>query len=169
MGPLATPASRTPHAAAALLVTASVLGLGGCDLPKDPEGTSQRVSGKVLRAGVSDNPPWIRFDGPEPRGVEADLIRGLASQAGARVAWRRGAEGALLQDLKDYRLDIVAGGITSDNPWTKQLGAARPYAALGKKKYLVVAPPGENRWLLTIDRYDHEHAAELQAKARAGA
>jgi polar amino acid transport system substrate-binding protein len=152
-----------------LALAAASLSLAACDFPKDPEHTSENVQGKVLRAGVSESPRSIRFEGSEPQGVEADLIRGLAAQMDARVEWRRGGETALLSELKRYRLDIVAGGITNENPWTKELGAARPYAKIGKEKHMVLAPPGENRWLLTIDRYQQAHKAELQAKAEAGA
>jgi polar amino acid transport system substrate-binding protein len=143
--------------------------LGACGLPRDPEGTSEAIEGKVRRAGVSDNPPWVSFDGREPQGLEADLVRGLAAQMHARIAWKRGGESTLLKDLKEHRYDIVVGGMTTESPWTKELGAARPYATVAKEKHLVLVPPGENRWLLTVDRDLAAHHDQLQARARAEA
>jgi polar amino acid transport system substrate-binding protein len=153
----------------ARLVTTAFAGLclTGCGLPKDPAHTFENVHGKVLRAGVTESPPWIRFEGAEPQGVEADLIRGLAASLSARVEWRRDGQTALMRDLKAHRLDVVAGGITREDPWTHEMGAARPYARIGKEKHLVVVAPGENRWLLTIDDYGRTHKAELQAAAEA--
>lgn len=45
------------------LVTAGLLLLvGGCDLPRDPEQTFERVRGGTLRVGITARPPWTSFD-----------------------------------------------------------------------------------------------------------
>ena len=136
--------------------------LAGCGWPRDPEHTTERVSGKVLRAGVSENPPWIRIQGGEVSGIDAELIRAVAADAGARVAWRPGGESALMKDLKEGRLDVVAGGITSQSPWVKEMGAPRAYATVAGEKHLVLAPPGENGWIMKLEAAAHAHHSEIE-------
>jgi ABC-type amino acid transport substrate-binding protein len=126
-------------------------------MPRDPERTTERVEGHVLRAGVSSNPPWIRVENDRVEGVEADLIRGLAGQLHAEVRWIPGGETALFAALKQHQLDLVAGGVTTESPWTKELGATLPFAEAGGRKHVLIAAAGENRWLLTLDRYLHDH------------
>jgi polar amino acid transport system substrate-binding protein len=85
------------------------------------------LSTHVLRAGVSDNPPWVRFQGAEVGGIEADLIRAFAGQMGAQVEWVRNGETPLLDALEKRELDVVAGGITVNSPWSSRLGTTQPY------------------------------------------
>lgn len=140
----------------------SALVLAGCGWPHDPEGASQRVAGKVLRAGVSENPPWIAFQGDRVTGVEADFVRAIAADQGARVEWVRGGEDSLFHQLKANRLDLVAGGVTTESPWTKEMGAPRPYATMGGEKHLILAPPGENGWILKLERAARRHHSEIE-------
>ncbi|CAA9224129.1 MAG: hypothetical protein AVDCRST_MAG52-660, partial [uncultured Blastococcus sp.] len=68
------------HLLAALLAVALVLvGCGSVRVPVDPDGTLDRVSGGVLRVGVSPHEPWTTVGTDEPGGIEADLVRGWAS------------------------------------------------------------------------------------------
>ena len=150
-----------------LLITALAAGLAGCGLPRDPEQASERIEGKVLRAGVSENPPWIRFEGAAVTGVEADLIRTIAADVGARVEWRRGGESALMKSLKENQLDLVAGGVTTQSPWSRELGATQPYLDFAGEKHLVLAPPGENRWITRIDRVVQAHRQQIAGWAAA--
>jgi polar amino acid transport system substrate-binding protein len=114
--------------------------MAGCDLPKDPAGTTERVlSTRVLRAGASENPPWVRFNGAEVVGIEADLVRAFAGQMGAQVEWVRNGETPLLEALEKRELDVVAGGITSRSPWTSRLGTTQTYL---KAKKVVAMPAG---------------------------
>ena len=136
--------------------------LAGCGWPRDADHTTEHVTGKVLRAGVSENPPWIRIAGGEVTGIEADLIRALAADAGAQVAWRPGGESALMKDLKEGRLDVVAGGITSQSPWVKEMGAPRAYATVAGEKHLILAPPGENGWIMKLEDAAHAHHSEIE-------
>jgi polar amino acid transport system substrate-binding protein len=114
--------------------------VAACDLPKDPEGTTERVlSTHVLRVGVTENPPWVRFRGEEVEGIEPDLIRAFAGELGAQVQWVRNGETPLLEALEKRELDIVAGGITSSSPWSSQLGMTQTYL---RAKKLVAVPAG---------------------------
>jgi polar amino acid transport system substrate-binding protein len=65
------------RALAAVAVTLS-LAAAGCQFPRDPEGTLDRVEGGTMRVGVIHNPPWVDLSEKEPTGVEIDLIEGFA-------------------------------------------------------------------------------------------
>ena len=86
-----------------------------CGMPRDPEGTSERIaSTHELRVGVSDNPPWTKATHPVPQGIEPDLIRQFAARNGARVLWTRGSETPLIQSLERHELDL--GSTTAGAP-----------------------------------------------------
>lgn len=138
--------------------------VGGCGWPRDPEGASARIEGKVLRAGAAENPPWVRFRGEAVEGLEADLVREAAAEMHARVVWIRGPESQLMKDLKDQRLDLVAAGVDEQNPWVKELGATQPYVTVADEKHVLVVPPGENGWLLRLDRFLQERRLEVLAR-----
>jgi polar amino acid transport system substrate-binding protein len=67
----------------------AILGLttAGCQFPRDPEGTLERVRGGTLRVGVLDDPPWVALSGAAPMGAEADLVREFAGSIDADVEW----------------------------------------------------------------------------------
>ena len=138
-----------------------------CDLPRDPEKTSERIaSTHQLRVGVTDNPPWTDVSQAEPTGTEPDLVRRYAASAGARVQWTRGNETSLVKSLEDHDLDLVIGGFDAKTQWTSTVGATQPYVkdVEGKKRIFLVAP-GENRFILSLDRFltQRMHASEVQS------
>src|SRR4051794_26409427 len=114
-----------------------------CDLPRDPEGTSERVaSTRELRVGVADNPPWTDSAGAEPSGVEPNLVRRYAASTGARVLWSRGSETSLIQSLKHHELDLVIGGVAPETQRGATAGAtqAPPPQSRGQKDNLLSPP-----------------------------
>ncbi|MDR7279241.1 substrate-binding periplasmic protein [Catenuloplanes atrovinosus] len=112
----------------------------GCDWPRDADGTLDRVRGGVLRAGVTESPPWTEIpDGGEPTGAEAELVRRLATALGARVEWYPGTESALMPALKQRSLDVVVGGLDATAPWTQDASLTRPYLTA---RTVVAARPG---------------------------
>jgi polar amino acid transport system substrate-binding protein len=137
-------------AAIVLLLAAAAVLLAACGAPKDPESTTERVrASHVLRIGVTENPPWIEFHGADVSGRDAGLVQAFARTLGATVQWDRGSESTLLNRLKERKLDVAAGGFTSDTPWTDQLGTSQTYAG----EHLIFSAPGENRLLLELDRF----------------
>jgi polar amino acid transport system substrate-binding protein len=126
----------------------------GCDLPRDPDNTLERVRGGSLRVGVAHNPPWVIVSASGVEGVEPILATGIARQLGARIEWVQGAQSELLSDLHDRKLDLVLGGLTDDLPWKTQVAFSRPFHEDSRtgKKHVLAAPPGENAWLLYLER-----------------
>lgn len=138
----------------------SVLLTAGCGIriPADPEGTLEAVEGGTLRAGVSPNGDWIRLGADEPAGTEADALRAFARAHDAAVEWTVGSEEALVRDLENGDLDVVAGRPHRRDPVDEQSGMTRPYAeatlADGSTVELVMLVPlGENAFVSELETF----------------
>lgn len=111
-----------------LLPVLALCALGaGCDFPRDPEGTLDRVRDGTLRVGVIEDPPWVRLGRGEPTGFEPGLVREFANRLGAEVEWVEGTESDLAEALRGFQLDLVIGGLTRDWPHGKEAALTRPY------------------------------------------
>lgn len=99
----------------------------GCDVPRDADGTLERVTHGTLRVGVVRNGPWVVDSGGTLGGVEPEIVTALARELGARVEWVRRPEPELMHALHDRQLDLVVGGLTADLPWKGQVAFTRPY------------------------------------------
>jgi polar amino acid transport system substrate-binding protein len=111
-------------AAVALLAVAAA----GCGIPRDPEGTLDRVRGGTLRAGITASEPWTTLEGGRPGGVEVALVERFAQELGSRVEWVDGSEADLFSALELRELDLVVGGLTTDTPWQAGAAITRSYA-----------------------------------------
>jgi polar amino acid transport system substrate-binding protein len=118
---------------AALILTA-------CGIPRDAEGTLERVQGGTVRVGITENPPWTELSDGSPTGVEVDLVEGFAETLPARVEWFDGSQAELLRALEKRELDVVVGGFTADDPWAQMVTFTQPYAEIST---FVGAPPGQ--------------------------
>lgn len=98
------------------------------NLPRDPKETLRHVQeSHRLRVGLVEHPPWVVRTTGEPAGAEVELVRQLASELGATPEWHWGGEQPQLEALEHYELDLVVGGLTSETPWSKQVGLTSPY------------------------------------------
>lgn len=144
--------------------------LAGCgtSLPRDPEGTLDRVRGGTLRVGVSVNPPWTEVPGAPtgagtpptepPTGIEPDLLTAFAATLDAEVQWATAGESTLVADLRDGRLDVVVGGLTDTSPWTSDAALTRPYVVVPVRDgepeaHVMAAAPGENALLVALELF----------------
>jgi polar amino acid transport system substrate-binding protein len=109
------------------VAVALALILAGCGIPRDPEGTLERVDGGVMRVGVTEAPPWVELSAQEPDGIEVRLVEQLAEELDARIEWVEGSEQELFGALKERDLDLVIGGLTSDTPWSAEAAVTHPY------------------------------------------
>ena len=149
-----------------LTVALTVLLTAACgSFPADPEDTLQRVTGGILRVGVSPNPPHTEVRGSaEPNGSEVTLVRDFAGTLPAEIEWTVGGEEMLILALERGDLDLVVGGLTADTPWTEHAAITKPYAEAtdpeGEKVELVMAArPGENAFLLRLERFLRERGS----------
>jgi polar amino acid transport system substrate-binding protein len=100
----------------------------GCQYPRDPEETLDRVSGGTMYVGVIDDPPWVVLDeGKEPQGVEPELLRGFAEQIDADIEWVEGPEDDLMEAMRGFQLDVVIGGLTRSSRYRNEVALTRPY------------------------------------------
>ncbi|MEW4568256.1 transporter substrate-binding domain-containing protein [Tautonia sp. JC769] len=137
-----------------LIPPLAVLLATGCGLPLDPKGTLKRARDGTMRVGAVHHPPWVDVrGGGEPEGTEVALVRRLADELGARVEWTVGGETALMHRLERHELDLVVGGITEDTAWRGTIGMSRPHDRDGDQPVILAIAPGENGWLLHLDRW----------------
>jgi polar amino acid transport system substrate-binding protein len=101
--------------------------LSGCGVPKDPEGTLDRVSGGVLRVGVTDAPPWAESDGTDLSGIEVALVQGFADSVDAEIEWIEGSETELAQAVFLGEIDMMIGGLTSTSTLASEVTLTHPY------------------------------------------
>lgn len=127
-----------PRILAAALV---VLSVGGCQWPRDADGTLERVRAGTIRVGVAHNPPWTIADGSgagqTPGGVETVLVQRLADSLGARVQWVTGGEAELMGALSERGLDLVVAGLDAESPWEQEVALTTDYLTVD----MVVAVP----------------------------
>jgi polar amino acid transport system substrate-binding protein len=139
-----------------------------CGLPRDPDGTLDRVRGGVVRVGIAQSPPWVIVTPGGAEGVEATLAKAIADSLGASIEWIRKSESELLTDLEERKLDLVLAGLTDDSPWKTKVALTKPvYEDPGtKKKHVMAAPPGENAWLVFVERQLRHHEPTIPALVR---
>lgn len=146
-----------------------LLGLTSCGItiPQDPEGTLEKVSGGILRVGVSENEQWVQLPPTgDPQGIEPGLVEKFADTLDATIEWVPGAEHELASDLFHGELDMAIGGFGADTPWVKEAGITRPYTETtderGKTvKHVMLVPLGENAFLLELDQFLQAQEVEL--------
>lgn len=146
--------------ASALSLVLATVALSGCErYPRDPERSLERaIERGTLRVGLSEARPWVTSDGDFPGGVEVALIEGFARELGVEPDWRWGSVEEHVLALERFELDVVAGGVTKENPWTKRVAPTRPYY----EKHLLMVPPGENALLVRLERHLLRPRAEIE-------
>src|SRR4051812_1816803 len=110
-----------------MIAALAASGAGCSSLPRDPEGTLQRVRGGRLRVGLVEQPPWVVRAGRSPAGAEVELVRRFADELGATPEGIWGGEEEHMQALEQCELDLVVGGLPDDTPWSDRVGLAGPY------------------------------------------
>ena len=114
----------------------------GCQYPRDPDGTLNRVEDGVLRVGVTEADPWVVLEGDRPvGGTEVELARRFARDVGARIEWVQGSEEELVDAAKEGQVDLIVGGLTSKSRWKKDVAFTRPYV---ETRAVVGVPAGES-------------------------
>ncbi|MGH2773808.1 MAG: substrate-binding periplasmic protein [Actinomycetota bacterium] len=115
------------------------LALAACGIPRDPEGTLARVSGGIMRVGVTEAPPWVELGDASPDGIEVRLVERFAEEIDAEIEWVEGPENENFGALRVRELDLVIGGLTTETPWSSEAGITHPYLTTAA----VVAVPND--------------------------
>lgn len=123
----------------------------------DPERSLEGVEQRgTLRVGVIDR------GGAVDRGEE-DLLRRWARSLGAAVERTEGDAEELMDALRHLQLDVVAGGLTSSNPWKEHVAFTRPYL---RERELVGVPAGASAGELAGLRVGVRRGTPLEAWLR---
>lgn len=124
-----------------------LLMLAGCaNLPRDPDGTLERVQ-QEQRFAV----------GLVADGVGGRVVERVARETGAWPRVTRGQLEPLLIRLEEGELDLVVGGrFDAKSPWVKRVTLG-PRLANGEH---VVARNGENAWIALVQRATRAEGAQ---------
>ena len=120
------------------LVLAAIVAVG-CGLPRDAEGTLERVRGGVMRVGVTENDPWVVLGPDGPSGVEVEIVRRLAQDLDASIRWTEGNVDDLAAAGHVRELDLMIGGLTSTSKISSEVTLTHPYLTT---QVVVAVPPG---------------------------
>jgi hypothetical protein len=140
---------RSPRTLLALAAAPLLAGvLAGCeDLPRDPEETTEQVSGAVMRVG------WVA--GAEPSDIERAAVAGVAERLGASVEVIEGPVHRLVAELGEGKLHLLGGELPEKTPFATEVGLTKPVGTVvlhGKAEPTVMAiRSGENRFLLLVN------------------
>jgi polar amino acid transport system substrate-binding protein len=113
--------------------------LASCGLPRDPEGTLERVIGGTMRVGVAENPPWVVFEDDEPTGVEVTMVEHFAEEVDAEIEWFEGSIEELAAAVHVGELDLVIGGLEATSSIAADVSLTHPYHTT----QLVIAGPDQ--------------------------
>lgn len=140
---------------AAILVGCSTVS-GWVTIPRDPQGTFERVEGGVLRAGASIEEGLVNQNGDAVAGPLPNLVDAFAGDHDVSVTWEVGSEETLVKGLQLGRLDIVIGGFTVDTPWADRAAVTRAYPNIPGsqgREIVMLVPAGENRMLIEVESF----------------
>jgi polar amino acid transport system substrate-binding protein len=153
-----------------------ILSSVACGLPRDSDGTLDRVRGGSMRVGVVVDTPWTTDSAGGVGGIEAALVRSLASGLSARIDWVRGQEGQLLSSLEKRDIDLVIGGLNAASPWSRKVAFTRPFYVDTERvagaarpepiEHVMATAPGENAFLVRVEQTLIAHRAEVPRMLR---
>ena len=130
------------------------LALAGCGLPRDTEGTLERVRvERSFRVGL------VATGEAKPAVAEAEaLLRRLSASTGATPRLEAGAAEPLLARLEAGELDLVIGRFVDRSPWEKRVSIApavqSSISGAGARSHQLAAATrhGENAWIALVHR-----------------
>lgn len=131
--------------------------LSACDnYPKDVENSLAKIHERgEIRVGLVEEPPWVERVGETPGGTEVELIKQFAAELGVEPEFIFLSEARVSESLKNYELDIAAGGFTMANPRT-EISFTRPYHVTGdeaKHQHVFALPQGENALQVALEKF----------------
>lgn len=131
-----------------IAVTCLLLALAGCDVPRDPEQTLDHVRGATLVVGIGTGD-----DLTDPR--ERAAVDRLADELDARTVFRRAEFHRLATELENGEIDMIAGALPENTPFSKRLGLSAPVSSvrLGEReiKTVFAVRKGENGFLKSVE------------------
>lgn len=148
-----------------LFIASLALSLSACEgsFPKDPGDTLEKAKAEGLVVGYSENPPWVVKTDTVPAGIEPALVKAFARSIGTRVIWENGTEHHLFEALEQKKIHLLIAGIRQSTPWKTNVALTRPYLERGKDKHVMAGIPGENAFLVALERFLQGKEQQLKA------
>jgi hypothetical protein len=125
--------------------------LSACGIPRDPDGTLDRVRAeRSFRVGLIAS-------GDQRVGADREqaFLKRVSAATGARAVVTDGAAEPLLLQLEDGKLDLVLGPVSPKSPWVNEVAILRPLGQTIEEPNLLVVPiarNGENAWIMLLER-----------------
>jgi polar amino acid transport system substrate-binding protein len=119
-----------------------VLISAGCDFPRDPRGTLDKVQNGTMRVGIVYHDPWTRIEEGGASGVEVELLKTFAEELGAEVSYVPGTTPELLEAAKQGEVDVLIGGFTGTSPGVSEGKEASVTGTYLTTRFVVGVPPG---------------------------
>jgi len=135
------------------LVASIALLIGACsDLPKDPDGTLERVTReRRFRVGLI-----AAGEGGAVHERQRAMLARAAAATGARPVVETDAAEPLMVRLGEAEIDLVLGEFQVQGPWSTHVHMLPSFASrqVAGQELLAAAaaPAGENRWIMLLDR-----------------
>lgn len=133
----------------------------GCDnYPKDVEHSFDTIkASQHIRVGVIVQSPWVIENATHLSGIEIEIINAFAASLDVTPQWHVLSEAQATLLLEQYKLDVVVGGLTEDNPRKNSIAFTRPYLEKnnGQNRHVMAVPKGENRLMVTLERFLSSH------------
>lgn len=121
----------------------------GCDLPRDPENTLNRVRGDILKIGTTSA---TGLSDARERAV----LNAFAEKVGAEIRLHHEELHALVKQIERGEIHLIAGRLPKNTPFSKHLGLSAPVSKLRRKNKIVDTVfgvrPGENAFLYELDK-----------------
>jgi hypothetical protein len=137
------------RATSVLMAAFMGLALAGCDVPADPEHTTDTVRGQTLVVGVTTD------DEPSDPDERAAIER-LAQRLDATVEYRRDEIHRQVKALEEGEIHLLAGHLPKTTPFAKETGTTVPVSSMllgGKRVKTVFAlRKGENGFLVETEK-----------------
>ena len=92
-----------------------------------------------MAVGIVVSDPWVTIEDTEPGGIEVGLVERFAASLDATIEWTEGSEQELFGAMELGQLDLVIGGIDSENPWSSKIALTHPYLTT---QVVIAAPAG---------------------------
>jgi hypothetical protein len=118
-----------------------------CNLPDDPDGTTETVTGGVLRIGALTDPL-------DP--VDAEAVARVAKALQAEPEFMTADPHTLFVQLEDGTLHVVAGRIPVTTPFSGDVALSDPMGRVmlgdDTEDRVLAIRKGENRFLIAVNR-----------------
>lgn len=136
--------SKTGRPLVAMLVMSLLI---ACKVPDDPEGTTEEVTGNILRVGTLI----------EPLGrADADAVARVANAVQAETELVTGDPHTLFAQLEDGKIHLIAGRIPASTPFAADVALTDPLGGImlgnDTEDRVLAIRKGENRFLITVNR-----------------